>query len=141
MPCAPECKKTAQLDITRCDLPGRIDIDLLEELRRANDPKLPNLKLDTVARTYLGWTKIDLPAKEIFAKFRSGRPEDIAVIAEYCARDCVLVTDLTARLKTIESVMQMAFICGVTPSKVLWGGQTVKVKWQLFRRHLLQMLH
>ncbi len=86
LPCAPVRKKTAQLDITRCDLPGRIDIDLLEELRRANGPKLPNLKLDTVARKYLGRTKIDLPAKEIFAKFRSGQPDDIAAIAEYCAR-------------------------------------------------------
>ena len=82
-----------------------------------------------------------VPAKEIFAKFRFGQPDDIAAIAKYCARDCVLVSELMARLKTIESMTQMTFICGVAPSKILWGGQTVKVKWLLFRRHLLQRLH
>ncbi len=49
LPCALECKKSVQLDITRCNLPGCIDIGFFEESRSTNDPKLPNLKLDIVA--------------------------------------------------------------------------------------------
>ncbi len=63
-----------------------------------------------------------VPAKEIFAKFRSGQSDDIAAIAKYCARDCVLVSELMARLQTIESMIQMTFICGVAPNEILWGG-------------------
>ena len=59
LPCALECKKSVQLDITRCNLPGCIDSDLFEEPRSTNDPKLANLKLDIVACKYLGRTKID----------------------------------------------------------------------------------
>ena len=63
-----------------------------------------------------------VPAKEMFAKFRFGQPDDITAIAKYCARDCVLVSELMARLQTTESMTQMTFICGVAPNKIRWGG-------------------
>ena len=50
------------------------------------------------------------------------RPDDITAIAKYCARDCVLVSELMARLQTTESMTQMTFICGVAPNKIIWGG-------------------
>ena len=49
--------------------PGRIGIDLRSYLKRENAPDLPNLKLDTVAAYYLGQTKVNLPAKAMFAEY------------------------------------------------------------------------
>ncbi len=108
-------------------LPGRIDLDLCFERKRANDPEVPNLKLNTVAKHYLGEEKFDLPPKQIFAKFREGTPEGLAEIASYCVQDCVLVTRLLERLDVLASALQMAFITGVTTSQIIWRGQGIKV--------------
>ena len=111
----------------RVQTPGRLDLDMWFERKKANPPELQNLRLNTVAEHYLGDTKLDLPPKQIFAKFRQGSPADLAEIASYCLQDCELVTNLVARLDVLASTLQMAYITGTTTSDILWRGQGIKI--------------
>ena len=115
----------------RAHMPGRVDLDLCFERKRANDPEVPDLKLNTVAKHYLGEQKFDLPPKQMFAKFRGGTREGLAEIASYCVQDCELVTRLLERLDVLASALQMAFITGVTTSQIVWRGQGIKVMTML----------
>ena len=117
--------------VMRAVTPGRIDLDLWFDRKRANQPGLENLKLNTVAQFYLQETKHDLSPREIFAQFREGTPASRATIASYCVQDCVLVTRLVEKLEVLASTQQMAAITGVTASQILWRGQGIKVVTQI----------
>lgn len=75
--------------------PGVLQLDLLHYLRR--EVKLDSYSLNAVADKFLGDRKLDLPAAEIFARFK-GSAADRAVIAEYCAKDTELPLRLLAKL-------------------------------------------
>lgn len=114
-------------------IPGAFEIDLWFYLKRENPPDLANLKLDTVARHFLGETKHDLPPQEIFKCYRSG-PEGRGRVAAYCLQDTRLVLDLVRRLDVLPRVLLMARVVGVTPRDVLLRGQQIRVYSQLLRK-------
>jgi DNA polymerase delta subunit 1 len=85
--------------------PGVMQIDLLQYVRREH--KLASYSLNNVSLHFLKDKKIDLPAAEIFAKFR-GTAEDRALIASYAAKDTDLPLRLVAKLSVLENLLEMA---------------------------------
>ena len=64
LPCPPEqysiqSSAMGYSTMYRFQRPGRVDIDLCFEGKKANPLERPNLKLNTVAQHYLGEAKID----------------------------------------------------------------------------------
>jgi DNA polymerase elongation subunit (family B) len=111
-------------------MPGRFEVDLWFHLKRQNNQGLPNLKLNTVAVHYLGETKHDLPAQEMFARHREsavGR----GVVAAYCIQDTKLVLDLIEKLDVMQSILQMASVTSVIPHDINFRGQQIKVYTQI----------
>ena len=111
-------------------MPGRIDLDLYYYLKCENSPDLPNLKLNTVSMHYVGDSKVDLPAKQMFCEFEksaAGR----RLVAVYCCKDCTLVLDLLQKLNIIPRLFEMAKITSTIPEDLLYRGQQLKVYTQL----------
>lgn len=104
---------------------GRIQIDLLPVIR--SSASLSSYKLDDVAKHYLGLRKNDLPPDQIFKKFKSGTPEDIKIIAEYCIQDCILVNDLFDKLDVFVNSVGMSNVCLVPINLLFTRGQGIKV--------------
>ena len=104
---------------------GRIQIDLLPVIRSGHS--LSSYKLDNVAKNLLGTRKNDLPPDQIFAKFNTGSPEDIKIIAEYCIQDCILVNDLLDKLDIFINSIGMSNVCLVPINLLFTRGQGIKV--------------
>jgi len=104
---------------------GRVQIDLLPVIR--NGHNLTSYKLDNVAKKFLGLRKNDLPPDQIFARYNTGSPEDIKVIAEYCIQDCLLVNDLFDKLDIFVNSIGMSNVCLIPISLLFTRGQGIKV--------------
>lgn len=104
---------------------GRLQIDLLPVIR--NGHNLTSYKLDNVAKHFLGLRKNDLPPSQIFSRYKSGKPNDIKVIAEYCLKDCLLVNDLFDKLDIFVNSVGMSNVCLVPISLLFTRGQGIKV--------------
>lgn len=104
--------------------PGVLQIDLLQDLRKSH--KLDSFSLNNVSRTFLGDSKVDLPAWEIFAKFE-GSSADRAAIATYAAKDTVLPLQLLHKLCVFENIKEMANATFCPPEYVIKRGQQIKV--------------
>jgi DNA polymerase delta subunit 1 len=85
--------------------PGVLQIDLLQYVRR--EFKLASFSLNAVSEHFLGDKKLDLPAAQIFAKFR-GSSADRADIARYAVKDTELPLRLLRRLSVLENLLEMA---------------------------------
>jgi DNA polymerase delta subunit 1 len=112
-------------------MPGRLNLDLWFDRKRSNASDLPNLKLNTLSKHYLGEEKHDLPAKEMFRLFLEGDATARGRIALYCLQDCSLVLSLAQRLDVVPNVLQMSHITGVAAQDIVSGGQSVKVYTQM----------
>ena len=104
---------------------GRIQIDLLPVIRTSHS--LSSYKLDNVSKKLLGNSKNDLPPDQIFAKYNTGSPEDIKIIAEYCLQDCILVNDLIDKLDIFINSIGMSNVCLVPINFLFTRGQGIKV--------------
>ena len=104
--------------------PGILQLDLLQYLRK--EVKLDSYSLNSVANKYLGDSKIDLPAWQIFDKFE-GSAADRAVIAEYAAKDTLLPLQLLAKLCVYENLAEMANATHVPLDYVNRRGQQVRL--------------
>lgn len=104
--------------------PGQLQLDLLQVMRR--DHKLDSYSLNAVSAKFLGDAKLDLPAAEIFAKFR-GSDEDRADIARYAVKDTELPLRLLGRLAILENLFEMANAVSCPASYVYDRGQQVRV--------------
>ena len=62
-------------------MPGRFIFDLFHEVKK--NYKLDSYKLDNVSKLYLGDQKIDMPAKEMFRRYKEGDPKKLGEVAEY----------------------------------------------------------
>ncbi len=85
--------------------PGVLQVDLLQYVRR--EFKLDSYSLNNVSAKYLDDTKLDLPAAEIFARFK-GSAADRAEIARYAAKDTELPLRLADKLCVLENLFEMA---------------------------------
>ena len=77
-------------------IPGRFVFDLFHEVKKGY--KLDSYKLDNVSKLYLGDQKIDMPVKEMFARFVEEDPVKLREVAEYCIKDTLLPHRLLSKL-------------------------------------------
>lgn len=94
---------------------------------------MESYSLNNVSKKFLGDSKVDLPAGEIFSKFE-GTAADRALIAEYAAKDTLLPLQLMAKLCVFENLAEMANATFVPLDYVLKRGQQVKVYSVLMRK-------
>ena len=105
--------------------PGILDLDLMQLVRR--EFKLESYSLNNVSKKYLeGESKLDLPAGEIFERFR-GSSTDRAVIAKYAVQDVLLPLKLLHRLSIFDNLTQMSVATCVPMDYLLSRGQQIKV--------------
>lgn len=108
--------------------PGILDLDLMQLVKR--EKKLESYSLNNVSKKFLGdtkdTTKVDLPAHQIFAKFR-GTPEDRADIARYAVQDVLLPLRLFAKLNMFDNLAQMSMATCVPIDYLSSRGQQIKV--------------
>jgi len=73
-----------------------------------------------------GMAKDDVNHKDIF-KLSSGSSRDRAVVAKYCIQDCNLVHHLMNKIDVLTGFIEMANICSVPISFLIFRGQGIKL--------------
>ena len=119
-------------DLKLLPIPGRFVFDLFHEVKKGY--KLDSYKLDNVSKLYLGDQKIDMPAKEMFARFVEEDPVKLREVAEYCIKDTLLPHRLLSKLCTLINLLEMAKATWVPLSYLVERGQQIKVFSQLTKK-------
>jgi len=70
--------------------------------------------------------KDDVTPKDIF-RLTNGSADDRAIIAKYCIQDCALVMHLINKVDTLTGFIEMANICSVPISFLVFRGQGIKL--------------
>ena len=73
-----------------------------------------------------GLAKDDVTPKDIFRMTNEG-PTARAVIAKYCIQDCNLVQHLFAKVDVVTDLVEMAKLCSVPMSFLIYRGQGIKL--------------
>ena len=110
---------------------GRFIFDLFHEVKR--EYKLDSYKLDSVSEKFLGDRKIDMNAKEMFARFVREDPKELSEVAEYCIKDTILPHRLVDKLCTLLNLLEMAKATWVPINYLAERGQQIKVFSQITR--------
>tara|TARA_B100000073_G_scaffold336201_1_gene330717 strand:- start:11746 stop:14493 length:2748 start_codon:yes stop_codon:yes gene_type:complete len=113
-------------------IPGRFIFDMFHEVKKGY--KLDSYKLDNVSKLYLGDQKIDMPAREMFARFKEGDPIKLREVAEYCIKDTLLPHRLLSKLCTLVNLLEMAKATWVPLCYLVERGQQIKVFSQLTKK-------
>jgi DNA polymerase delta subunit 1 len=113
-------------------MPGRFVFDLFHEVKKGY--KLDSYSLNNVSTLYLGDQKIDMPAKEMFARFVEEDPVKLREVAEYCIKDTLLPHRLMKKLCTLLNLVEMAKATWVPASFLVERGQQIKVFSQLTKK-------
>ena len=106
-------------------MPGRFIFDLFHEVKKGY--KLDSYKLDNVSKLYLGDNKIDMPPKEMFARFIEEDPVKLREVAEYCIKDTLLPHRLLSKLSILVNLLEMAKATWVPLCYLVERGQQIKV--------------
>jgi len=107
------------------DMKGRVIMDIMKEVQKEH--KLDQYKLDFVAEHFTGQKKVDLPPKELFAKYKTGSKADIKEIGIYCLQDTELCHYIGFKLAMVVKAMKMANVCIVPLDFIFTRGQGVKI--------------
>ena len=85
-------------------------------------------KLDYDTRYKLKWSlaKDDVSPQDIFRLTNEG-PEEKSIIAKYCIQDCNLVHHLFKKIDVMTTYIEMAKICSVPISFLVFRGQGIKL--------------
>ena len=73
-----------------------------------------------------GLAKDDVTPKDIFRMTNEG-PTSRAIIAKYCIQDCNLVQHLFAKVDVVTDLVEMAKLCSVPMSFLIFRGQGIKL--------------
>jgi len=119
-------------DLKLVSMPGRFIFDLFHEVKKGY--KLDSYKLDNVSRLYLGDNKIDMPAKEMFARYKEGDPVKLREVAEYCIKDTLLPHRLLSKMCILINLLEMAKATWVPLCFLVERGQQIKVFSQLTKK-------
>ena len=111
---------------------GRFIFDLFHEVKKGY--KLDSYKLNEVSKLYLGDQKIDMPPKEMFARFIEEDPVKLGEVAEYCIKDTLLPHRLLKKLCTLLNLLEMAKATWVPLCFLVERGQQIKVFSQLSKK-------
>ena len=114
-------------------MPGRFIFDMFFEVKKGY--KLDSYKLNSVSKLYLnGEEKIDMPAKEMFARFVEEDPVKLREVAEYCIQDTLLPIKLDKKLCILTNLLEMAKATWVPIDYLSERGQQIKVFSQLAKK-------
>ena len=113
-------------------MPGRFIFDLFQEVKKGY--KLDSYKLDSVSKEFLGDQKIDMPAKEMFKRYKEEDPVKLREVAEYCIKDTLLPHRLLTKLCTLVNLLEMAKATWVPLTFLCERGQQIKVFSQLCKK-------
>ena len=108
-------------------MPGRLQIDLLQVIKNHQTQKVVDAKLNTVSQHFLGESKEDLKAPDIFKIWRLGHEETIIA---YCETDATLPVRLmfNHKLKIILEGIELSKLT-ITPLNHIWNnGKTKYIK-------------
>ena len=111
---------------------GRFIFDMFHEVKKGY--KLDSYKLNEVSKLYLGDQKIDMPPKEMFARYLEGDPKKLGEVAEYCIKDTLLPLKLMKKLCTLLNLLEMAKATWVPLCFLVERGQQIKVFSQLTKK-------
>lgn len=112
-------------DLKILPMPGRFIFDLFHEVKKGY--KLDSYKLDNVSKLYLGDNKIDMPPREMFARFVEEDPVKLREVAEYCIKDTLLPHRLLSKLSILVNLLEMAKATWVPLCYLVERGQQIKV--------------
>ena len=113
---------------------GIMQLDLLELYKREH--KLVKYSLNHVSEHFLGDHKLDMPIKEMFAKFK-GTSTDRSEIGKYCVKDTELPLQLIQKLSNIPNLIEMAKATIVPLNFLIERGQQIKVFSQIAKQCLI----
>jgi DNA polymerase delta subunit 1 len=113
-------------------MPGRFIFDLFHEVKKGY--KLDSYSLNNVSKQYLGDQKIDMPPREMFARFKEGDPDKLREVAEYCIKDTLLPHKLMKKMCTLFNLLEMAKATWVPLCFLVERGQQIKVFSQLTKK-------
>lgn len=106
---------------------GRYIFDMYQEIKREH--KFESYSLNNVSKILLGDQKLDMPVKEIFSRFESGKGLD--EVAEYCIKDTELPHAISEKLSLFQNLVEMAKACWVPLNFLSERGQQIKVFSQM----------
>jgi len=111
---------------------GRYVFDLFQDVKREH--KLESYSLNSVSKHFLKDQKLDMPPKEMFARFSEGDPVKLGEVADYCIKDTELPHALMEKLCQIQNVVEMAKACWVPLAFLSERGQQIKVFSQMAKK-------
>jgi DNA polymerase elongation subunit (family B) len=82
--------------------------------------------IDTTKSVRWGMAKDDVTPQDIF-RLANGSAADRAIVAKYCLQDCNLVHHLMRKIDVITGYVEMARICSVPISFLVFRGQGIKL--------------
>jgi DNA polymerase elongation subunit (family B) len=112
--------------------PGITQLDLLAIFRK--ELKLDSYTLDNVSKTYLGTTKLDVSAKQMFTWYKEQDVDGLSRMAEYCVRDTELPLQLIDKLNVLTNQIEMANVVGVPLPYLNTRGQQIRC-FSLITKH------
>lgn len=108
-----------------------IVIDLLKVVKESEsiylEEKLTSLKLNEVAKRFLGDQKDDMPYHKLFSIWESGNKDDLKLVAEYCLQDAYLCLRLAHKFNTIGKNASIANIATTNFYDVFYRKITSKI--------------
>lgn len=108
---------------------GRYVFDLFQDIKREH--KLESYSLNNVSKHFLKDQKLDMPVKEIFARFAEGNPQKLGEVADYCLKDTELPHAIMDKVCQIQNLVEMAKACWVPLAFLSERGQQIKVFSQM----------
>ena len=116
---------------------GKVFIDLFTLIMKQYD--LPNYKLKTVARHFIGQSKDPLDVIDIFICYEEAilynsihGPKLLSKVGKYCIQDSVLVAELFKKLECLTYLTELAYVCRVPIEYLYLKGEQVKVYSQIY---------
>lgn len=111
---------------------GRYVFDLFQDVKREH--KLESYSLNNVSKHFLKDQKLDMPPKEMFARFTEGNADKLGEVADYCIKDTELPHALMEKLCQIQNQVEMAKACWVPLAFLSERGQQIKVFSQMAKK-------
>jgi DNA polymerase delta subunit 1 len=119
-------------DLKMVPMLGRYVFDMFQDIKREH--KLESYSLNNVSKEFLKDQKIDMPVKEMFARFKEGDPVLLGEVADYCIKDTELPHRISEKLCLIQNLIEMAKATWVPLSYLSERGQQIKVFSQMARK-------
>jgi len=99
-----------------------IRLDIVNKTFEIAGKEMPNME----KKVRWGLSKDDVTPQDIFRMTNEG-PSERAVIAKYCIQDCNLVHHLMRKIDVLTGFVEMANICSVPISFLVFRGQGIKL--------------